>query len=80
MKGVALVIVQSFTLESNIANPSWCFVVITMYLIPADFAALTNLAASNFSAVKSGANFRYSFTGIFPRDMIHSPLPATGFP
>ena len=45
-------IVWSVCFESNITKPSWCFVVKTMYFIPASLAILAHWSALNFTGLK----------------------------
>src|SRR4051794_28730201 len=58
------------------ANPSWCFDVITMYFIPASCAICTHSSALNFTGLNCLASCSYSETGILARFIIHSPRPA----
>src|SRR6266496_3280054 len=62
------------------AKPSWCLLVITIYFIPASCAICTHSSALNFTGLNCFASCSYSFTGILARFMIHSPMPAMGFP
>jgi hypothetical protein len=48
LNGVAATMLKGSDVESNIANPSWCFAVMTMYFMPACFASATQASASNF--------------------------------
>ena len=41
------------TLESNMAKPSWCLEVMTMYFMPADFARATMSCAEKPVGLKS---------------------------
>ena len=45
--GVACDDVEGFAFESNMAKPSWCLAVMTMYFMPADFASATMSCALN---------------------------------
>ena len=66
--------------ESNIAKPSWCLLVMTMYFMPASFASCTQASALNLTGLNWPASCSYSFTGILARFMIHSPMPAIARP
>src|SRR5579863_8329666 len=59
------------------ANPSWCFDVMTMYFIPESSANLTQASASNAVGLNWEASCAYSWTGIRALCMIHSPSPGT---
>src|ERR1035438_8299663 len=74
LKGVASTMLYFVTLEPNMAKPSWCLLVMTMYFIPASSASFTHSSALNFTGLNCEASCSYSFTGIFPRFMIHSPF------
>ena len=63
---------QSEAFESNMAKPSWCLEVMTMYFMPASLAVRTHSSALNFTGLNSLAYSRYSATGILPR--VHDPL------
>ena len=65
---------QSEAFEGNIANPSWCLAVITMYFMPACCARSAQASGSYFTGLNSLANLRYSATGILAVCMIHSPI------
>jgi hypothetical protein len=64
----------------NIANPSWCFDVMTIYFMPASSASLTQASGSNLTGLNFAASFSYSFIGICERFMIHSPRPSDRLP
>src|ERR1017187_7226763 len=80
LNGVAWTMLNGLALESNIANPSCCFDVITMYFMPADFARSTISAALNRVGLNPDANALYFATGIDAEFMIHSPIPGTSLP
>ena len=61
--------------DPNRANPSWCFDVIMMCRMPADFAVRTHSRASNAAGLKRAATFSYSEAGIRARFIIHSLMP-----
>ena len=60
------------TFEPNMANPSWCLAVITMYFIPAFLATATHASASNFTGLNCFASCSYSSTGDL--GAIHDPF------
>ena len=68
------------TSDRYIAKPSWCLLVITMYFMPASCAICTHSSALNLTGLNWAARGSYSFTGILPRFMIHSPRPGIGLP
>src|SRR5258708_4549527 len=72
--------VVGLALDPNIANPSWCLDVITMYFMPEFLAIATHSSALNFTGSNRGASCSYSRTGILAWFMIHSPRPGTGCP
>ena len=47
---------QVVPFESNRAKPSWCFVVMTMYCIPACLAMRTQASGSNFVGLNCAWN------------------------
>ena len=47
LNGVASTMLNALAFESNIAKPSWCLAVITMYFMPAALASDTQACASN---------------------------------
>src|SRR5947209_7747572 len=51
-----------------------------MYFMPASFATFTHSSALNFTGLKRGASFSYSFTGTVDRNMTHSPRPGERLP
>jgi hypothetical protein len=78
--GVASTMLYLLTFEANIANPSWCLEVMTMYFIPASCASWTQASGSNLTGLSLAASCSYSFTGTCERFMIHSPRPSERFP
>ena len=80
LKGVASTTFHGLAFEPNSAKPSWCFEVITMYLMPASCASRTHASASNLTGFHCLARPSYSGTGIRARYMIHSPIPGTAWP
>ena len=64
--------VQSETLESHMAKPSWCLLVIVMYFMPAAFASATQAAGSN----SVGLNWRRQLFILRDRHfaIVHHPL------
>src|SRR5881392_3030759 len=57
LKGVASTALYLLTFEWNRAKPSWCLDVMTMYLMPASFATLTQASASNLTGLNCAASF-----------------------
>ena len=51
-----------------------------MYFMPASFASFTRSSALNFTGLKRGASFSYSFTGTVDRNITHSPRPSDRLP
>ena len=68
---------QSDTLESNIAKPSWCLLVIVMYFMPAALASDTHAAGSKSTGLKNAGSFSYSAARTFRLFITHSPSPST---
>ena len=50
-KGVASTMLYVLAFESNMAKPSWCLAVMTMYFMPASLASRTHSSASNFTGL-----------------------------
>jgi len=55
---------KEFALESNMAKPSWCLAVMTMYFIPAALARATISRALKLVGLNWRARALYSATGI----------------
>src|SRR5690242_18098553 len=68
---------QWFFFVPHIAKPSWCLLVMVMYLIPAALARDTHSAASNSVGLNRAASGSYSAMVIFLLFMTHSPSPST---
>ena len=51
--GDAFTMFQSEAFESNMAKPSWCFEVMTMYFMPASLAVRTHSSALNLTGLNS---------------------------
>ena len=63
-------------LEWNMAKPSWCLEVMTMYFIPADLGEGDPCrSASKFTGLNCVAEPCSPATGIVALFMIHSPMP-----
>src|SRR5258708_32168061 len=77
---VASTTLYLLTADLNIAKPSWCFEVMTMYFMPASCASWTHSAGLHLTGLNCAASFSYSVTGSFERFMIHSPSPGDRVP
>ena len=75
--GVASTILKGLAAVWNIAKPSWCFAVMTMYRMPAFLAASTHFSASYLAGLKSLAMAAYSAIGACAPHISHSAQPLT---
>ena len=80
LNGVASTMLYGLALDLNMAKPSWCFDVMTMYFMPASFASCTHASASNLTGLKREASRSYSLTGTAERSITHSPRPGERLP
>ena len=76
LKGVAATMLKGFALESNMAKPSWCLAVMTMYFMPADLARATMSCALKPVGLNCGGE------GLVVGDgdggVVHDPLADAG--
>ena len=79
-KGVASTMLYLLALELNMAKPSWCLAVITMYFMPGILGDRHPLVGVEPHGLNSRRSFSYSATGILAWFMIHSPMPGTSLP